>query len=503
MVEAISGAGQCGMSRLVIVSNRVSLPTERGTKAGGLAVALDEAMIPGSLWFGWSGRRAASTSTRAKIVTHGGIDFATIDLGETDYTRFYAGFSNGALWPLLHYRTGLFEFRRDDYNGYRSVNAAFAEALAPLLRPDDLVWIHDYQLLTLAAELRSLGITNRIGLFLHIPFVPPAFLHIMPTAAALLEAMTSANLIGFQTEGDRLNFMESLNSCINVTQINERCFSHACGQTETIVTPVGIDVDGFTSIAQRAANRPDTLRLTSSLVGRALAIGVDRLDYTKGLPQRFDAFGQLFRRHPEHLRRVSLLQIAARSREDVDRYQALRRELDRKVGDVNGEFSDFDWTPLRYMTRAVNRNTIAGFYRIAKIGLVTPLRDGMNLVAKEFIAAQNPEDPGVLILSRFAGASERLEDALIVNPFDVDAVADAIHRGLLMDKSERIARHSALLAAIRRQTAASFCKQFIDALKAVPLQAIRSGHRNGHYDSSRKSRRVVLRERTDISVPSP
>jgi trehalose 6-phosphate synthase len=459
------------MSRLVIVSNRVSMPTERGAKAGGLAVALAEAMTPGSLWFGWSGKRAATTSDSATIAEHGGLTYATIDLSESDYRRYYVGFSNAALWPLLHYRTGLLDFKRDDYEGYLSVNDIFADRLKPLLRPDDIIWIHDYQLLTLPEALRRRGVTNPIGFFLHIPFVPPAVLHVLPSAAVLVRALAAADLIGFQTHGDRMNFLESAASCMDVRPDADHSFTHNNHRTETIVAPIGIDADGFTRTARRAAGMAETKRLIESLVGRALIIGVDRLDYTKGLPQRFDAFGQLLHRYPEHLRRISLLQIAARSREDVDRYQSLRRELDRKAGDINGAYSDFDWTPLRYMTRTVNRSTIAGFYRLARIALVTPLRDGMNLVAKEFIAAQDAADPGVLVLSRFAGAAEELTEALIVNPYDADAVADAMHAGLIMPLEERKARHAALLAKVRRTTAASFCRDFLAQLKTIEIDA--------------------------------
>ncbi|HEX7389189.1 MAG TPA: trehalose-6-phosphate synthase [Acidiphilium sp.] len=456
--------------RLVIVSNRVSIPTER-TRAGGLAVALADAMVPGSLWFGWSGKRAPETSGKAATVEHRDVTYATIDLSEADYRSYYVGFSNGSLWPLLHYRTGLLEFRRKDYEGYLAVNEIFADRLAPLLRPDDIVWIHDYQLLAMAEALRRHGVRNRIGLFLHIPFVPPAVLHVLPSATTLVRAMAAADLVGFQTHGDRMNFLESATSCLGITPDTANGFMHRNHRTETVVTPIGIDADAFTKTARRAAGRLETRRLIDSLSGRALAIGVDRLDYTKGLPQRFEAFGQLLHRHPEHRHQISFLQIAARSREDVDRYQSLRRELDRKAGDINGAYSDFDWTPLRYMTRPVNRNTIAGFYRLAQIGVVTPLRDGMNLVAKEFVAAQDPADPGVLILSRFAGAAEEMTEALIVNPYDADAVADAMHGALAMAKDERIARHTALLARIRERTAASFCRDFLQRLQSIDRKA--------------------------------
>ncbi|MHB1303489.1 MAG: alpha,alpha-trehalose-phosphate synthase (UDP-forming) [Acidiphilium sp.] len=455
------------MSRLVVVSNRVSLPTERGAKAGGLAVALADAMIPGSLWFGWSGKRSAGNSEKATIVEHRDLTYATVDLSESDYRRFYVGFANGSLWPLLHYRTGLLDFKRDEYEGYLAVNELFAERLAPLLRPDDTIWIHDYQLLTMADALRRRGVRNRIGFFLHIPFVPPAVLHVLPSASVLVRAMTAADLIGFQTHGDRLNFLESVASCMDVAPDGHHGFTHGGHRTHTIVTPIGIDVESFAQTARRASGMAETKRLVESLAGRALALGVDRLDYTKGLPQRFAAFGQLLHRHPEHLRRISFLQIAARSREDVDGYQSLRRELDRKAGDINGAYSDFDWSPLRYMTRAVNRTTIAGFYRQARIGVVTPLRDGMNLVAKEFIAAQDSQNPGVLVLSRFAGAAEDLTEALIVNPYDADAVADAMHEALVMPQDERVSRHATLFGKIRQHTAASFCRDFLGRLERI------------------------------------
>ena len=459
------------MSRLVIVSNRVPVPSERGAKAGGLAVAMADAMTPGSVWFGWSGRRQQVTSETAKVAVHGDITYATIDLGEAAYQGFYVGFANSALWPLLHYRTGLLDFRRADYNCYLEVNRAYARALAPLLKPDDLVWVHDYQLLTLPAELRRLGIKNRIGFFLHIPFVPPAILHVLPPAAELLDAMAAADIIGFQTDGDRVNFVDAVTTTLQCEEHQDNHFTYQGRKVRTVVVPIGIDTAGFSKTAKRAVKGAQTKRLCESLGNRSLVIGVDRLDYSKGLPQRFESFGQFLRRHPEHLRDISFLQIAAPSREDVDRYQALRRELDRKAGDINGEFSDFDWTPLRYMTRAVNRTTIAGFYQIARIALVTPLRDGMNLVAKEFIAAQDENDPGVLVLSRFAGAAEEMTEALIVNPYDTDAVADAMHQALTMSLDERRERHDVLLKKIRQNTAASFCRIFIDYLsgaKPVP-----------------------------------
>jgi len=452
------------MSRLVVVSNRVPLPSERGPRAGGLAVALADALRPGSLWFGWSGRRAHVTATMASQQRGDGLTFATIDLSEADYRQFYVNFSNGCLWPLLHFRLGLLSFRSEDYEGYREVNRHFARALAPLLRPDDMVWVHDYHLFPLAAELRALGVTNRIGFFLHTPFVPPTLLHALPRGTELLASMCEYDLLGFHTRGYRSAFLDCVTEMLGIRPDSEGSFMWAGSRVRTVVDPIGIDADGFASCAEEAVNSHETQLLRESLPDRALAIGVDRLDYSKGLVNRFEAIGRFFAQYPEHRRQVSFLQIAARSREDQGDYQRLRRELDRIVGDTNGRFSEFDWVPLRYMTRALRRTTLAGFYRISRLAVVTPLRDGMNLVAKEYVAAQDPRNPGVLILSRFAGAAEELSEALLVNPFDGDEIAAAMHAGLSMSLSERQERWQALRERVWYNTASRFCSVFLEHL---------------------------------------
>ena len=460
------------MARLVIVSNRVALPGERTQRAGGLAVALADALVPGSLWFGWSGQRAEATARTANILSANGITYATIDLGEADYRRYYAGFANGALWPLLHFRLGLMRFRAEEYEGYRSVNRAFAAALAPLLGPDDLIWVHDYQLLSLPAELRAQGVNNRIGFFLHIPFTPPVITEVLPRAAELLAGLAAADVVGFQTVRDRDAFAACAEALLEARRLDTDTLALGEHRLRAVAVPIGIDATGFTQEAARAARRVEARRLTESLQGRALVIGVDRLDDSKGLPQRFAAFARLLERHPVHRRKVSLLQVAARSREDVERYQALRRELDRLAGDTNGQYAEFDWAPLRYITRPLSRRTLAGFFRLARVGLVTPLRDGMNLVAKEYVAAQNPADPGVLVLSRFAGAACELSEALLVNPFDTDEQTEAIHAALEMDIEERRARHHALRERVFTNTAALWCQRFLAALAARPTVRI-------------------------------
>jgi trehalose 6-phosphate synthase len=454
-----AGAGGDGQ-RLVIASNRVPNPRERGAAAGGLAVALREATARrDTLWFGWSGQTAAeAAATAPQVVRHGArLEIATLDLGEEDYRRYYQGFANGSLWPTLHYRLGLAEFSRADWAGYRRVNAAFAGALAPLLRPSDLVWVHDFHLFPLGAELRARGCRNRLGFFLHVPFPPHAMLAALPRSEAILADLAAYDVIGVQTEQDAAHLRGALEA-----------EGHAEAAGRVAAFPVGIDAEGFTALAERAVRAPEAARLRQSLVGRALAIGVDRLDYTKGLPQRFCGYGQLLARFPRHHGGVSYLQVAPVSRGDVAQYQVLRRELDEWVGRINGQHAEPDWTPLRYITRAVSRPTLAGFMRLARVGLVTPLRDGMNLVAKEYVAAQDPEDPGVLVLSRFAGAAPELTGALLVNPLDPDEIAEALDQALTMDRAERLARWRPMSEAVRRGDAAAWSRAFLAALEQRP-----------------------------------
>ncbi len=451
------------MARLVVVSNRVPIPKARGATAGGLAVALRDCMTAGTMWFGWSGRLSHDPSQQPALVEARGVTYATVDLGTEAYRGFYVGFANGVLWPLLHFRLGLMHFRREDYQGYLSVNRFFAESLAGVLQPDDTVWVHDYHMIPFGRMLREQGFRGPIGFFLHVPFVPPSMLDAMPVGRELVSDFCAYDLVGFQTDEHAQDFRDCAQRLLGATIDGEwlRLNGHF---VRVFADPIGIDADAFTQEAERAAGDKVVQRVANSLVGRMLAIGVDRMDYSKGLPNRFEAYARLLEHHPEHRRKIHFLQICPRSREEVDEYRRLRAELDRLTGRINGRYSEFDWTPLRYSTRAAPRSTLAGLYRIGRIGVVTPLRDGMNLVAKEFIAAQPAEDPGVLVLSKFAGAAHELSEALIVNPFDPDAIADAMHLALTMPAAERKDRYPALIEKVRRTTAQAYCRRFIEAL---------------------------------------
>lgn len=453
------------MARIVIVSNRVPVPSSRGPRAGGLAVVLKDAIKPGTLWFGWSGHTAPETSTDAQITVHDGVEYATVDLSQDAYKKFYVGFANGTLWPLLHFRLGLIEFRREHLEGYRAVNEMCARALAKLLRPDDLIWVHDYHFIPLADELRGLGVANRMGFFLHIPFVPSSVFAALPQGEELLKDFCAYDVVGFQTLEHQHDFLDSVRQILRYPINDDGVILAPSRGVRSIVAPVGIDAVEFHRRAEHSAKSKNSRRLKDSLVGRQLMIGVDRLDYSKGLPNRFEAFNRLLTRFPEHRTNVSFLQIAAPSREEVSEYAALRPVLNRMAGDINGRHGAFDWVPLRYMSQGLARSTLAGFYRLARVAVVTPLRDGMNLVAHEYIAAQDEADPGVLILSRFAGVASYFDDALVVNPYDPDEIAEAMHEALVMTPEERKRRHEQLLERLHALSAEAYCSVFLKALR--------------------------------------
>jgi len=465
------------LARLVVVSNRVPAPGDRLAHAGGLAIALRRVLQQsGGLWFGWSGEVAENPDAEPSLARAGRVAYATLDLSPEDHEAYYVTYANSILWPLCHYRLGLIEFRRAAFDGYQRVNARFATALAKLIAPDDVVWVHDYHLIPLGAALRRAGITNRIGFFLHIPFPAKEVFCALPDSVALARALLHYDLVGLQTQDD-LNALLGYFTGELAAAVSEDGVVRVNGlATRVAHFPIGIDTEPFVAAAEAAATTAETIRLRDSLSGRALVIGVDRLDYSKGLPRKIEAFSQLLERWPEHRSRVTYMQISPASRETVPQYRALRRELDGAAGRVNGRFAEFDWMPVRYLNKSFSRRTLAGFYRAARVGFVAPLRDGMNLVAKEYVAAQDPADPGVLVLSRFAGAARELTGALVVNPFDVDALADALRRALAMPQAERRARWQAMMAPLRANTVEDWSENFLRALAAAPVEVSRAAH---------------------------
>ncbi|MDP1648728.1 MAG: alpha,alpha-trehalose-phosphate synthase (UDP-forming) [Rubrivivax sp.] len=454
------------MPRLVVVSNRVADP--RKTAAGGLAVALGEALASsGGLWFGWSGHVVAAgdgSDAAPKLHRAGPVTLATLDLPQADHDAYYLGYANGVLWPVFHNRLDLAELDRSDLDGYRRVNRLFAQRLAALLRPDDLVWIHDYHLIPLATELRALGCQQRMGFFLHIPLPPPLVMAAIPQHEWLMRSLFAYDLIGFQSETDVAHFARYVHNEARAEQRENDVFEAFGRSVRARAVPIGIDVDEFQRLGQGREAQDMLATLHRQYAQRQLLVGVDRLDYSKGLPQRLRAFRRLLQDHPENRGKAVLVQVAAPSREGVTAYADLRAELESLSGAINSEYGELDWMPVRYMHRAVARMRLPGLYRAARVALVTPLRDGMNLVAKEYVAAQDPVDPGVLVLSRFAGAAEQMRDALLVNPYDTQAVAEATQRALNMPLDERQARHALLLAGIREFDVHWWHRHFIDNL---------------------------------------
>jgi trehalose 6-phosphate synthase len=457
------------MARLVVVSNRLADP--RKTAAGGLAVALAEVLNnTGGLWFGWSGRvieaEQGGRAGEGEVHTQqaGPVKLVTMDLSREDHQSYYVGYSNGVLWPVFHYRLDLADFEAAHITGYRRVNQLFARKLAPLLREDDIIWVHDYHLIPLAAELRALGCNQRIGFFLHIPLPPPLILAAIPGHDWLIRALFAYDLVGFQSQADHAHFCRYVEAEAHAQNVGEgrwRAFNRTVAAG---AFPIGIDVEEFTALAEAHDGREMFERMRREYSRRKLLVGVDRLDYSKGLPQRMRAFREMLQKFPETHNSATLIQIASPSREDVSAYSDILHELESLCGSINGNFGELDWMPVRYMHRTVARARLPGLYRASRVALVTPLRDGMNLVAKEFLAAQDPQDPGVLVLSRFAGAAEQLREALLVNPYDIEGTANAIHLALQMPVEERRTRHQALMRTIREQDVHWWCDTFLDTL---------------------------------------
>lgn len=466
--------------RLVVVSNRVPDPSKPAQSAGGLAVAVEAALKQrGGLWFGWSGKTGAAEALDAPAIHEvGPVTFAVTDLSKRDLEEYYSGFSNRALWPICHYRIDLLQINAAETAGYFRVNEFLARKLAKMLRPDDLVWIHDYHLIPLASYLRQMGVDNRIGFFLHIPWPGSDVTSALPAYERLLRSFAAYDVVGFQTEQDAENFT----GCLVRERVGRRLGDGWCqaGSRRILVRafPIGIDTTGFRQAARQAERSLAVRRMKGSLEGRGLVIGVDRLDYSKGIRQRIEAFSCYIRENPDARGRVVYLQVTPKSRSEVPEYKTMQHEVAEQVGAANGGFGDIDWTPIRYINKSVGHATLAGLYRMARVGLVTPLRDGMNLVAKEYVAAQSETDPGVLVLSRFAGAAHELDAALLVNPYDVEATAGAIAQALQMPVEERRERWGAMMACLEANTVNDWCGHFLQALagggpdEAVPADPV-------------------------------
>lgn len=457
------------MSRLVVVSNRVAVAKQtRPGAEGGLSVAVRAALRErGGIWFGWSGKVVESDFGQPSVTEANKITYATLDLTQRDYDEYYVGFSNSTLWPLFHYRLDLAEFTQRTWAGYQRVNALFAHRLQPFLEPSDTVWVHDYHFMLMAEHLRNAGCRQKIGFFLHIPWPALEVLLALPMHRHVVKALCAYDLIGFQTTEDLLCFQDYITREVG-GEVGRDGTIKAFGRTlKAAAFPIGIDTEIFARMAAESEGSKQVTRLEESLGGRDMIIGVDRLDYSKGLIKRVEAFEHLLTAYPENRGKVVFLQINPPSRSDVADYVDIRRALEATAGHVNGTFAEYDWVPIRYLNKSFSRRVLAGFFRVARVGLVTPLRDGMNLVAKEFVAAQSSSDPGVLVLSRFAGAAQELDGALIVNPYDVEGVAERLQEALTMPRKARQERWQSMYRAIAANDVTAWRESYLTALQGA------------------------------------
>jgi trehalose 6-phosphate synthase len=459
------------LARLFLISNRVAIP-KSNTHPGGLEVALKATLRKHTcVWLGWSGD--VSEHPRTRTITHGKNSYVITDLKPEDFDEYYNGFANRVLWPIFHYRLDLAEFSRRDLSGYLRVNEHFAAELDKVLEPDDIVWVHDYHLIPLAKALHARGRDNRIGLFLHIPLPPPEILTAMPNHETLIPSLGEYDLVGFQTDGDAANFARYLAKELGTPAHISLRLGTGNRAMRIGTFPVGIETRSFTRLARRSVNTAFVQRVANSVPG-LLMIGVDRLDYSKGITLRLEAYERFLAAHPQWHGSITYLQITPKSRSQIKEYAEMEAAVNTAAGRINGTYSEANWSPVRYVNRPYSRTALAGMFRTAHVGLVTPMRDGMNLVAKEYVAAQDPDDPGVLILSRFAGAADEFRAALLVNPYDPDAVGAAIARAVAMPRDERKARHQELYAALLRNDISKWGDRF---LKALGPQERRQGQR--------------------------
>ncbi len=447
------------MARLVMVSNRV-IDFNAAQQAGGVGVAIYNTLAQQSgFWFGWDGQIDDDPSSEPKSTTVGGHTTVTLPLTAADYNDYYLGYSNSVLWPVFHNRLDLAQFEAGYYSRYVEVNEKFARNLAPLIEPDDVIWVHDYHLLPMALELRKLGIENPIGYFLHIPVGPAQALLAIPENKEIARALGAFDLIGVQTQSDVRNLIDFLQQSVAGRLLPSGRIRVFEAELEIGCFPVGIDPNDFAfgpgeAEALAATETGDIHRI----------IGIDRLDYTKGLPQKFKSYGKFLEAYPEYRRRIVLSQFAPPTRESVEAYADIKAELESLAGSINGLYGELDWVPINYIHRTIPRSELRDIYRTSRIGWVTPLMDGMNLVAKEYISCQDPADPGVLILSKFAGAADQLQDAVQVNPYDLGDLVQGLRTALEMPLDERQARQKKLMGVVRKSDSNAWGRGYFEAL---------------------------------------
>ncbi|RKY88800.1 trehalose-6-phosphate synthase [candidate division KSB1 bacterium] len=463
--------------RLVVLSNRLPVKIEKEDDtykvkpgAGGLVTAFAPVLRDrNGLWIGWSG--TTENIKLDNLLSEGsertGYTLIPVNLPEDDLDGYYNRFSNGTLWPLFHDLLGRCEFEVEDWKCYQRVNRIFSEKLEEFTKKDDFIWIQDYHLFLVAKYLKERNIRRKTNFFLHIPFPPLDIFIKLPWRWQILEGILSYYLVGFQTERDRQNFIRCVNTLLPKARINRSKKIHNIvynnNVTKVGVFPIGIDFYNFNNLALSKQVQDEAWYLHEKYQNQKLILGVDRLDFTKGIPEKFKAFATCLEKYPELKEKISLLQIIVPSRIETPIYMKLKQTLDELVGFINGRFAKHGWIPINYMYRRLDRKVLVSHYFACEIALITPLKDGMNLVAKEYCASC-PDNRGVLILSEFAGAVAQLhKGAILVNPYDYEGIADAIHKAYFMSDEERNKRMNILRSEVKRNNVFKWVDNFIRA----------------------------------------
>ncbi|MFO7707078.1 MAG: trehalose-6-phosphate synthase [Desulfobacterales bacterium] len=482
--------------RLVIVSNRLPILLKEEADgswavkpgSGGLVTAMAPVLKDrGGVWIGWSGTEEKKgldqDSLLGEAVQDSGYTFKSVALSRSELDGYYYGFANEILWPLFHDLQTRCNFDPNYWGIYQNVNRKFAKVIFHNTGKDDDIWVHDYQLIIVGQALRALGVTSKIGYFLHIPFPPLDLFLKLPWRFQILEALLAYDLIGFQTQRDKRNFAQCVRAMFKHVPVRGkgRVVTTEVNHREVRIGnfPISIDFDEFAGEAERTAVRHRANEIRANLSAdsnrRTLLLGVDRLDYTKGIPERLAAFGNTLERFPQLREKISLIQIVVPSRVDIPKYKDLKLEIDRMISNINGKFAQTHWVPIHYIYRSVDRGELVALYRAADIALITPLKDGMNLVAKEYCACNISED-GVLIMSEFAGAAAQLHpEAILVNPYDVEEVAGSIAAACEMPLSEKRRRMKALRRKIQKSDIYWWVDSFIKAVFACDLKVLPPG----------------------------
>ena len=468
------------MNRLIVVSNRLPFALDSTGEdlwtvtpaVGGLVSAIEPVLRErGGTWIGWPG--IAGEIPKEPLVEatrYAGYKVVPVSLSETERDEFYYGYSNEVIWPLFHDLQNFCNFEPAFWQAYKQVNMRYADAIAQSAQPDDFIWVHDYHLMYVAQALREQSVDRKLSaltFFLHIPFPPYDIFAKLPQQQRLLRALLQFDLLGFQTRRDLRNFLQCVRRVIfDAKVVSRRELQLIRFEKREIRVghfPIGIDFDSFEHGAKSETVEQRAQRLRVTFPGCQLILGSDRLDYSKGIPERLRAFRTALERHPELRGRVILIQVVVPSRVEIPRYHEFKERIDRLVGDINGRFSTSTWLPVQYHFRSLDRDDLLAHYRACDIGFVTPLKDGMNLVAKEYCACRIEEN-GVLILSQFAGAAEQLKrDAVLVNPYDVEQMADTILTAFRMSDAERSARMKRMRRVVSHEDVFLWVDSFLKA----------------------------------------